>query len=99
MRNEFVLQAKGVLRARPAETENLDLKSGKVELLCESLTILNEADTPPFQLEDQDVNDEIRLRYRYVDLRRPQMLANLKMRAEILENTASIFRPTRLHRN
>ena len=85
VRNEFVLQAKGVLRARPAETENLDLKSGKVELLCESLTILNEADTPPFQLEDQDVNDEIRLRYRYVDLRRPQMLANLKMRAEILK--------------
>ena len=85
VRNEFVLQAKGVLRARPEETENTDLKSGKVELLCKSLTILNEADTPPFQLEDQDVNDEVRLRYRYVDLRRPQMLANLKMRAKILK--------------
>ena len=85
VRNEFVLQAKGMLRARPEETENPDLKSGKVELLCSSLTILNEADTPPFQLEDQDVNDEVRLHYRYVDLRRPQMLANLKMRAEILK--------------
>ena len=56
VRNEFVLQAKGMLRSRPEETENPDLKSGKVELLCKSLTILNEADTPPFQLEDQDVN-------------------------------------------
>ena len=85
VRNEFVLHAKGLLRARPEETENPELKSGKVELLCESLTILNEADTPPFQLEDQDVNDEVRLRYRYVDLRRPQMFANLKMRADILK--------------
>ena len=85
VRNEFVLHAKGLLRARPEETENPELKSGRVELLCESLTILNEADTPPFQLEDQDVNDEVRLRYRYVDLRRPQMFANLKMRADILK--------------
>ena len=85
VRNEFVLQAKGYLRARPAETENPNIKSGQVELVCESLTILNKANTPPFQLEDRDVNDEIRLRYRYVDLRRPQMLANLKMRAEILK--------------
>ena len=85
IRNEFVLQAKGHLRARPPETENPELKSGGVELVCESLTILNEADTPPFQLEDQDVNDEIRLRYRYVDLRRPRMFANLKMRADILK--------------
>ncbi|MXX99016.1 MAG: aspartate--tRNA ligase, partial [Gammaproteobacteria bacterium] len=85
VRNEFVLQAKGLLRSRPAETENPELKSGRVELLCDSLTILNEADTPPFQLEDHDVNDEVRLRYRYVDLRRPQMFSNLKMRADILK--------------
>lgn len=85
VRNEFVLHAEGRLRERPEDTENPELKSGQVELLCESLTILNAADTPPFQLDDQDVNDEIRLRYRYVDLRRPQMLANLKMRADILK--------------
>ena len=91
VRNEFVLHAKGLLRARPEETENPELKSGRVELLCESLTILNEADTPPFQLEDQDVNDEVRLRYRYVDLRRPQMLANLKMRADILKTLRSFL--------
>ena len=85
IRNEFVLQAKGHLRCRPAGTENPELKSGEVELLCESLTILNKADTPPFQPEDHDVNEEIRLRYRYIDLRRPQMFANLKMRAEIFK--------------
>lgn len=84
VRNEFVLQAHGRLRRRPKETENPDLKSGRVELYCDTLTILNKADTPPFQLDDQDVNDEMRLRYRYIDLRRPQMYANLKIRAEIL---------------
>jgi len=85
VRNEFVLQAKGRLRARPPDSENPELKSGTVELLCESLLILNAAHTPPFQIDDFDVGDEIRLRYRYVDLRRPQMLANLKMRARILQ--------------
>lgn len=84
VRNEFVLHAQGRVRRRPEETENPELKSGMVELYCQTLTILNKADTPPFQLDDQDVNDEMRLRYRYIDLRRPRMFANLKTRAKIL---------------
>lgn len=79
VRNEFVLKIKGRVRNRFEGTVNDKLKTGKIEVLCKELEILNKADTPPFQLDD-DANDDIRLRYRYIDLRRPEMQRNLIMR-------------------
>ncbi|UCE89284.1 MAG: aspartate--tRNA ligase, partial [Pseudomonadota bacterium] len=83
VRNEYVLRVRGRIRQRPEGTENPDLPTGSVELLGLELEILNRADTPPFQLDDEDVAEEHRLRYRYIDLRRPQMLERLRLRSEI----------------
>ncbi len=82
IRNEYVLQVKGLVRDRPEGTVNEDLRSGKVEVLARSLTVLNAAETPPFQIDDDDVNEESRLRYRYVDLRRPVMQERMQLRAK-----------------
>ncbi len=73
IRNEYVLQVTGRVRRRPQGTENPDMATGEVEVLGIHLNVLNSAETPPFQLDEDDVNEETRLRYRYVDLRRPQM--------------------------
>jgi aspartyl-tRNA synthetase len=84
IRNEFVLHAVGKVRLRPEGTDNPDLSTGKIEVLATDLTVLNQSETPPFQLDDEDVNEESRLRYRYVDLRRPVMQDNLRMRIEVV---------------
>lgn len=84
VRNEFVLQVKGKVRPRPEGTINNDLISGKIEVLGKELTVLNAAETPPFQLDEDDVNEETRLTYRYVDLRRPVMQNRIRMRASII---------------
>lgn len=83
VRSEYVLQISGRVRRRPEGTENPDLATGEVEVLGLSLIILNKSETPPFQLDDDDVSEEHRLRYRYIDLRRPEMLNRLRMRANI----------------
>jgi aspartyl-tRNA synthetase len=84
VRNEFVLRVKGLVRARPDGSVNPDMPSGEIEVLGRELEVLNRAETPPFQLDEHEtVSDEIRLRYRYVDLRRPEMLQRIKLRAEI----------------
>ncbi len=83
IRNEYVLQVTGRVRRRPEGTENPDMATGEVEVLGLELTVLNSAETPPFQLDDEDVNEEARLRYRYIDLRRPQMQQKLRLRARI----------------
>ena len=72
VRNEYVLRVTGVVRARPPGTANAHLKSGQVELLCRELEILNRSEPLPFQL-DEHVSEEVRLRYRYLDLRREEM--------------------------
>jgi aspartyl-tRNA synthetase len=82
IRNEFVLQVTGRVRNRPEGTINEDLPTGHVEILGLELNVLNAAETPPFQLDD-DVQDELRLRYRYIDLRRPEMQEKLRLRARI----------------
>ncbi len=82
IRNEFVLEVTGKVRARPAGTTNTHLKSGEVELLCQQLTILNRADPLPFQL-DETVSEEVRLKYRYLDLRREEMRERLLLRHRI----------------
>ena len=83
IRNEYVLQIKGIVRDRPEGTINTDLVSGKIEVLGKALLVLNAAKTPPFQLDDEDVHEEIKLKYRYIDLRRPEMQQRLQMRAKI----------------
>jgi len=84
VRNEFVLRVRGRVRARPEGTVNPDLPTGEVEVLGLELEILNPSDTPPFQLDEhENVSEEVRLRYRYIDLRRPEMIKNMRLRAAI----------------
>ncbi len=83
VRSEFVLQVRGRVRRRPEGTENPDLPTGEIEVLGLALDILNTAETPPFHLDDDTVSEEHRLRYRYIDLRRPEMLAHMRLRHEV----------------
>ena len=83
VRNEFVLKITGRVRNRPEGTVNPDMPTGEVEVLGHSIEILNRAKTPPFQLDDEHVHDDIRQRYRYVDLRRSVMQKNMRLRAEV----------------
>ncbi|NIR59593.1 MAG: aspartate--tRNA ligase [Gammaproteobacteria bacterium] len=83
VRPEYVVRVRGRVRRRPPGTENPALASGGVEVVADELVVLNRADPPPFQPEDEDVSEEVRLRYRYVDLRRPAQVARLRKRAEI----------------
>jgi aspartyl-tRNA synthetase len=82
VRNEFVLKVTGLVRVRPPGTANTHLKSGQVELLCHELEILNRSEPLPFQL-DEHVSEEVRLRYRYIDLRREDMRERLLLRHRI----------------
>ncbi len=83
LRNEYVIRITGRVRRRPEGTINPNLATGEVEVLGHTLEILNEARTPPFQLDDENVQDDIRLRYRYVDLRRETMQDNIKLRSRV----------------
>lgn len=83
VRNEFVLRVTGLVRHRPEGTVNENMFTGKIEVLGKQLEILNASETPPFQLDDQDVSEEHRLRYRYIDLRRPEMLKRMQLRSRI----------------
>ena len=83
VRSEYVLRIEGTVRARPEGTVNPEMATGQVEVLAKTLEVLNTSETPPFQLDDDDVGEESRLRYRYVDLRRPVMYARIKTRAAI----------------
>ena len=83
LRNEFVIRITGRVRRRPEGTINPNLATGEVEVLGHTLEILNKARTPPFQLDDENVQDDIRLRYRYVDLRREEMQDNIKLRSRV----------------
>jgi aspartyl-tRNA synthetase len=82
VRNEFVLKMTGRVRPRPEGTVNPDMVTGEVEVLGRTLEILNTSETPPFQLDEySDAGEDVRLRYRYVDLRRPEMQERLRLRA------------------
>ncbi len=82
LRNEFVVQVRGLVRERPSGTANANLASGKVELLARGLITLNRAEPLPFQLDEQ-VSEEVRLKYRYIDLRREEMAKRLRLRHKI----------------
>jgi aspartyl-tRNA synthetase len=83
LRSEYVVSVKGKVRPRPKGTENAHLASGKIEVLALEMEILNRAETPPFMLDEEDVNEERRLQFRYVDLRRPVMQQRLRLRHKI----------------
>ncbi|MEJ2405745.1 MAG: aspartate--tRNA ligase [Candidatus Thiodiazotropha sp.] len=86
VRNEFVLRIKGRVRARPEGTVNKDLPTGEIEILGLELEILNRSETPPFQLDEHEkASEEIRLRYRYIDLRRPEMLEKIRIRSRVTQ--------------
>ncbi len=83
VRNEFVLRVKGRVRHRPEGTTNLNLSTGEIEVLGKQLEILNHAETAPFMLDDTDTSEELRLRYRYIDLRRPEMHERMQLRSTV----------------
>jgi aspartyl-tRNA synthetase len=83
VRNEFCLKVVGKVRARPAGTENAHLTSGKVEVLCQELEVLNPSVTPPFPLDDENLSETTRLTHRVLDLRRPAMQKNLMLRYKV----------------
>ena len=80
VRNEFCVQVKGLVRARPAGTTNDKLKSGQIEVLCHELVVLNASVTPPFQMDDENLSETTRLTHRVMDLRRPHMQRNMMLR-------------------
>ena len=83
LRNEFCVQITGLVRARPEGTTNDNLKSGKIEVLCHDLKVLNASVTPPFQLDDDNLSETTRLTHRVLDLRRPYMQNNLMLRYRV----------------
>ncbi|CAI08584.1 aspartate--tRNA ligase [Aromatoleum aromaticum] len=83
IRNEFVIELTGKVRRRPAGTENPNLVSGEIEVLCHTLEVLNASATPPFQLDDDNLSENVRLTHRVIDLRRPQMQKNLMLRYKV----------------
>ena len=85
VRNEFVIKITGKVRNRPEGTINPDLPTGEIEILGYTIEILNKSKTPPIQMDDDHVHDDIKLRYRYIDLRRPPMQKNLQLRSKIVK--------------
>jgi len=91
VRNEFVLKIVGRVRPRPEGTVNADMPTGQIEVLGKELEILNAANTPPMQLDEhENVGEDVRLRHRYIDLRRPEMLERLRFRSKVV-NTVRNF--------
>ena len=85
VRNEFVIKITGKVRHRPEGTINSDLTTGEIEILGHAIEILNKSKTPPIQIDDENVHDDIKLRYRYIDLRRSLMQKNLQLRSKIVK--------------
>ncbi|MEK6664494.1 MAG: aspartate--tRNA ligase, partial [Pseudomonadota bacterium] len=83
IRSEFVLKITGRVRARPEGTVNPNLPTGAIEVIADEIEILNPSLTPPFQLDDENLSENIRLTYRYLDLRRPPMQANMRLRYKV----------------
>ncbi|BCL74503.1 aspartate--tRNA(Asp/Asn) ligase [Jeongeupia sp. HS-3] len=82
-RGEYVLQITGLVRARPEGTTNAKMISGQIEILAKDIVILNKAETPPFQIDDENLSENVRLTNRVIDLRRPQMQKNLRLRYKV----------------
>lgn len=94
-RSEFVLRITGRVRLRPEGTQNPNMPTGMIEVLAKDVEVLNTAVTPPFQLDEHGkVGEEVRLKHRYIDLRRPDMIDKLRLRSRI-SHTVRAFSKTR----
>ncbi|MEW6506345.1 MAG: aspartate--tRNA ligase [Bacteroidota bacterium] len=92
LRNEFVISIEGVVRKRPVGTENPEISTGKIDIMADRLIILNQAETPPFPIADNvDASEDIRLKYRYLDLRRNDVQKNLLLRHRMYQITRKYF--------
>ena len=92
LRNEFVVAVEGTVRKRPADTENPKIPTGYIDIMVDKLIVLNKAETPPFPIEDDtDVNEDIRLKYRYLDLRRGKMQKNMFLRHKMYQTVRNYF--------
>jgi len=92
LRSEFVISVEGVVRKRPADTDNPELPTGHIDVMVNNLIILNEAETPPFQIKnDIDVHEDLRLKYRYLDLRRSKLQKNLLLRHKMYQVVRKYF--------
>ena len=92
LRSEFVVSIEGRVRKRPEGTENNSIPTGQIDVMVDKLIILNQAETPPFPIEDNiDVNEDVRLKYRYLDLRRGEMQKNLILRHKMCQVTRKYF--------
>jgi aspartyl-tRNA synthetase len=92
LRSEFVISVEGVVRKRPADTDNPDLPTGHIDVMVNNLIILNEAETPPFPIKDEiDTHEDLRLKYRYLDLRRPKLQKSLILRHKMAQITRQYF--------
>lgn len=92
LRNEFVIAVKGDVRLRSEDTINPHMETGKIEIVCRELRVLNSAKTPPFYIQDGiDVDENLRLKYRYLDLRRPEMQANIILRHKVTKLMRDFF--------
>ncbi|MDI6743715.1 MAG: aspartate--tRNA ligase, partial [Smithella sp.] len=91
IRSEFVLAVKGKVRKRPEGMNNPDLKTGEIEVIVSELEIMNESRTPPFSFDDEEISENIRLKYRYLDLRRPVIQKNLFLRSKLAAATRRYF--------
>ena len=91
LKDEYVIQVKGKITKRPSETYNPELKTGEIEMYPKEVTVLSEAKLLPFELSSDDTKEDIRLKYRYLDIRRPQMVNNLKLRHKIVTAIRNFF--------
>lgn len=92
LRSEYVISVEGIVRKRPADTDNPELPTGHIDVMVNKLIILNEAETPPFQIKDDiDVHEDLRLKYRYLDLRRSKLQKNLLLRHKMYQVVRKYF--------
>lgn len=92
LRREDVIKVKGKVRARGKGLENPKIKTGEIEILSEELEILNKSETPPIEIDDRiDINEDIRLKYRYLDLRKPNMQKNLQVRHDTIKAVRDFY--------
>ena len=92
LRSEFVISVEGVVRKRPADTDNPDLSTGHIDVMVNNLIVLNESETPPFAIKDEiDTHEDLRLKYRYLDLRRPKLQKSLFLRHKLAQITRQYF--------
>ena len=92
LRSEYVISIEGVVRKRPADTDNDDLATGHIDVMVINLIILNEAETPPFAIKDEiDTHEDLRLKYRYLDLRRPKLQKSMILRHKMAQITRQYF--------